>query len=252
MAAGYDAAAPAWSAGPETVYTALAVGMWRAAEVGLRGARVLDLGAGTGAAGLAALDAGAAEVVAVDLAAAMLRRCGPRIRPVIADVRRLPFRPGTFEVACAACCLGHLPDPVEALHELHRLDAVVVASAFPLGWTHPAKGAVDEQLGRLGYQPPAWYPDFKARTEPGVGDPDRLAGLARDAGLATVTVRQIVVETGVRTPELLVDWRLGMAHIAPFVATLGPGERDALHCAAAAELRGAPSLDIPLLVLTAR
>ena len=58
----------------------------------LTGARVLDLGAGTGVAGRAAVAAGSTEVVAADLALAPLRRGGPPVRPVSADATALPFR----------------------------------------------------------------------------------------------------------------------------------------------------------------
>jgi SAM-dependent methyltransferase len=71
-----DAAAGGWASGPGPMYTRLAEALIAAAPVPLAGRRVLDLGAGAGAAGRAALAAGAAQVVAADLATGMLRATG--------------------------------------------------------------------------------------------------------------------------------------------------------------------------------
>jgi ubiquinone/menaquinone biosynthesis C-methylase UbiE len=252
IGAAYQRAAPAWAAGPHRVYAALAAAMWAAGDRELVGARVLDLGAGTGVAGRAALDAGATAVVAVDLAPAMLADLGSGLSPVVGDARALPFAAAAFDVVAAACCLGHLPDPVQALRETRRVSAALVASAFVMGWTHPAKQVVDTELARHGYRAPAWYEQFKNRTEPRVGDPDRLAELARSGGYRDVTVRQIDVDTGVVDPGALAGWRLGMAHIAPWMTLLPPGERRAIHATVTAALDRAPPLQIPLLVLSAR
>jgi hypothetical protein len=56
--ASYDAAAGGWASGPGPMYARLAGALIAAAPVPLAGRRVLDLGAGTGAAGRAALAAG--------------------------------------------------------------------------------------------------------------------------------------------------------------------------------------------------
>jgi ubiquinone/menaquinone biosynthesis C-methylase UbiE len=63
---------------------------------------VLDLGAGTGVAGRAALAAGARLVVSVDFAAGMLRGCAAGLHPVAADAGALPFRDGCFGLVLAA------------------------------------------------------------------------------------------------------------------------------------------------------
>ena len=55
MQRAYDRSADAWASGPEQVYTCLAQTLIDAAPVPLHGARVLDLGAGTGVASRAAL-----------------------------------------------------------------------------------------------------------------------------------------------------------------------------------------------------
>ncbi len=64
--AAYDAGADGWDAGPGPMYRDLARALVASAPVPVAGASVLDLGAGTGAVGAAALSAGAARVVAAD------------------------------------------------------------------------------------------------------------------------------------------------------------------------------------------
>ena len=73
-----------WADGPGPMYAQLARVLVAAAPVPLAGRLVLDLGAGTGVAGRAALAAGARRVVAADLSEGMLRhggRRGARSRP---------------------------------------------------------------------------------------------------------------------------------------------------------------------------
>ena len=89
------------------MYAQLARVLVAAAPVPLAGRLVLDLGAGAGVAGRAALAAGARRVVAVDLSEGMLRRGGGG-RPVAADAVALPFRDGSFDLVVAAFCLNHL------------------------------------------------------------------------------------------------------------------------------------------------
>lgn len=251
MRAAYDRSADAWASGPEPVYERLADVLVAASPLRLSGARVLDLGAGTGVAGRAARARGASDVVAVDLAEAMLQRARGSARPVVADAVALPFRDASFRLVIAACCLGHLPDPVAALRETRRVGTAVVASAFEAGWTHPAKAVVDDALREYGFRAPAWHSTLKDETEPLVDDPARLAGLAAAAGYRDVQVEAIRVPAAA-DPASLAAWRLGMAHVAPFLQALSPAQRAAVRQAAEAALVGAPPLVVPLLVLAAR
>jgi ubiquinone/menaquinone biosynthesis C-methylase UbiE len=252
----YDAAAGEWDGGPGRMYADLAAALGAEAGVPVAGRRVLDLGAGTGAAGAAALAAGAAGVVAVDVAPAMLRRCPPGLRPVVADAAALPLRAGSFDLAVAAFSLGHLDDIPGGLAEARRVCAALTASAFTPGWSHPAKQAVDDVLTAFGYQVPDWYQKFKRETEPRAADARWLAEAATAAGFARVRVRTVLVATAVATPPQLASWRLGMAHVAPFLAGLSPARRDRLTEAAEAAVsravlaQGGP-LEVPMLVLTA-
>ena len=240
----YHLSADAWRRGPAGLYAGLADALLDHAQIALGGVRVLDAGAGTGVAGDAARARGAATVVAVDVAPAMLPATA-----VVADLVRLPFGDNAFDLAVAGFVLGHLPEPEPGLRELRRVSAALLVSAFAEGWTHPAKQVVEQVLAGHGYHPPAWYAAFKNGTERRVGDPDRLAGLARAAGYTDARVERIDVAVGPATPADLVAWRLGMAHHAPFVATLAPAAEKAVRLEAERQLLDAPPLIVPMLVL---
>ena len=253
IAAAYGASATAWARGPDAMYRRLADAMLARSPVPPAGARVLDLGAGAGACTRAALAAGAGSVVATDLSAAMVRALTPAQVPrVAADAAALSFADGAFDLVTAACVLGHLPDPVRALREAGRVAPALVASAFLIGWTHPAKSAVDDAMRAFGYAPPTWYARMKSTTEPLVDDPDRLRGLAIAAGWAEPVVDVVHVRSGLRTPGELAAWRLGMAHLAPFLASLAPGDRVDAQRAAERAVVGLDEPVIPLVVLSAR
>jgi SAM-dependent methyltransferase len=252
LRAGYAAAAGWWAAGPERVYAPLAAALVGASAAPVAGARVLDLGAGTGVAGRAALAAGARHVVAADVAAPMLRLCAPPLRPVAASATALPFRSGSFDLVVAAFVLSHLPNLAAGLAEVRRVGLGLAASAFMSGWTHPAKAAIDAVLSEFGYRPPPWYAAFKHGTEALAGDPAQLAASARAAGFTGVRVQTITVRTGVTAPQEIVSWRLGMAHTAPFVQSLDPPARARIRRNALAAVAGCPPLTVPMLVLTSR
>jgi ubiquinone/menaquinone biosynthesis C-methylase UbiE len=251
LRAAYDTAADEWAGGPEHVYARLARELIAHAPVPLVGRRVLDLGAGTGVAGRAALAAGAELVVAADPAVGMLRRGGAALHPVAADAAALPFRDGSFDLVVAAFCLSHLGSVPAGLREARRVGRAIAASAFAPGWTHPAKAAVDEELRRYGYRPPGWYVRLKQDIEPPAGDPVLLAQQAAAAGFRRVRLRTIAVPTGLATPAELAAWRLGMAHVSPFVGSLGVARRAALRRAAERVVAGTGPLVVSMVVLTA-
>lgn len=143
--------------------------------------------------------------------------------------------------------LGHVSDPVLALRETRRVGGGLLASAFNTDWTHPAKAAADQALLPFGFRPPPWYVLLKCETEPQVDDPDHLGAMAKAAGYRDVSVRTVQVAVGLNTPAQLAQWRLGMAHVAPFVQFLPSSQRAAVELA----LVGAPPLVIPMVVLAA-
>jgi 2-polyprenyl-3-methyl-5-hydroxy-6-metoxy-1,4-benzoquinol methylase len=263
LRAGYDVAARDWSDGPGRLYARLARVLVAAAPVPLPGAGVLDLGSGPGAAGRAALAAGAGQVVAADLSVGMLRRaadlCRPDLtggavwRPVAADAVALPFRDRSFDLVVAAFCLNHLASLTAGLAEARRVGAAIAASTFAPGWDHPAKGAVDEVLRSFGYQPPAWHVSLSPGSR--AGDPELLATHAAAAGFTDVQVRTTDVRTGLLTPAELASWRLGLAQVAPFLASLDGPDRAAVQRAAehaVAGLAGSAPLVVSMVMLTAR
>jgi ubiquinone/menaquinone biosynthesis C-methylase UbiE len=251
--AAYDLAAAGWDAGPGPLYADLARALLAQPGLPVAGRRVLDVGAGTGAAGLAALAAGAVSVVAADIAPGMLRRCPAALHPVAASATALPFADQSFDLAVAAFCLGHLDSIPDCLRELRRTCAAIAVSAFAPGWNHPAKSTVDDVLAAFGYRPPAWYLAFKEQREPRAAAASELHAEAARAGFADVRVSTVTVRTPLAAPAQLTSWRLGMAHVAPFAASLDPARRVALQREAEAALRAADCgpLVVAMLVLTA-
>ena len=246
--AAYDAAPRSWEAGPEPVYVAMANALAAHVAPLLTGARVLDLGAGTGVAGRAAVAVGATEVAAADLAVEPLRRCRPPLRPVAADATALPFRDQSFDVVLAAFSLTHAGRLDVALAESRRVGRALAATAFAPGWGHPAKTAVDAVLARFGYWPPPWYLTFKQDAEPQLGDTPLVHQLALDAGYRRVESRVIAVPTGLSTSAELAAWRLGMAHIAPFAGSLDIERQAELRLAAEDAVDGCEPLVVDVLV----
>lgn len=246
----YDRGATGWQTGPEAVYARLADALVSTAPIAMRGARVLDAGAGTAVASLAALSRGA-HVVAADISVGMLDHRDQRVAAVCADVARLPFRDNIFELVIAAFCLGHVGDPSLALKEMHRVGSALVASAFAPGWSHPAKTIVDEVMSGVGFVTPAWYARVKEDLEPTINDPAALSRLARTAGFDEVNVQRIDVDSGLSSPADIVNWRLGMAHLAPYVATLPPDVLQAARNQAETAVAGVGPVVIPILALSA-
>ena len=86
---------------------------------GPRGARILDVGCGTGH--FVAQLAGANAVVGVDLAAGMLRFARAKgIAPVLASGGGLPFRTGVFDIVLATSVIQLIPDGAGFVAELVR------------------------------------------------------------------------------------------------------------------------------------
>jgi hypothetical protein len=154
----------------------------------------------------------------------------------------------------AAFCLNHLTSMVPELREVRRVAPAIAASTFAAGWSHPAKDAVDRVLHAAGFRPPPWHQALKQDIEPRAGDPEFLARCAAAAGFGDVRVRTVTVATGLSSPAQLASWRLGMAHVAPFLRALDEAERTAIRRAAegaVARTRAGP-LQVPMVILAAR
>lgn len=255
IASAYSATAEAWPRGPDRIYGRFAEVVVGRSPVPLEGGRVLDVGAGTGAASRVALAVGAASVVAVDVAFGMLACDAPQRPPgVVGDALALPFAAWTFDAAVAAFSLNHLTDPASGLREMARVTrprGAILAAAFGDGDDHPVKAAVEQALVAWGWAPPPWYVTVQVEAAPRLAAPQACLAAATAAGLdATVDVVRVSF------PDLdarqLVATRLGLAQYDPFVASLPASDRTALVGTAVAALGEAvPPLMRSVLVLAA-
>jgi SAM-dependent methyltransferase len=242
----YSRTGSAWSDGPATIYDRLSEVMAAMLPTSLSGARVLDLGAGTGAAGRAAVGLGAGRVVALDAAIGLLE-VDRRSRPpaVVGDALALPFADACFDAVLAAFSFNHLVRPSAAFVEAARVLAAggsMAVSAYADDDTHPVKQAVDAACADHGWQRPEWYLRMQAEAAPKLATPERA--LVEAAGLPGAEARRVAVDFAGLAPEQLIAWRLGMAQVAPFLSTLPDAERATI----AAEARSRLGDDPPPLV----
>jgi ubiquinone/menaquinone biosynthesis C-methylase UbiE len=255
LAAAYSATGAAWQTGPSRVYDRLAESLVAASPVDLDGRLVLDVGSGTGAASRA-VDAVGGSAVACDLALGMLAAAVARghvVAAAAADARALPVRDGGVGAVVAAFSFNHLPDPARALAEAARVVApggAVLASAYAATDHHPAKDAVEQAAAELGWRPPAWAERLRADAIPHLATVERAGRAAEAAGLRA-EVEQVDVAFADLDAHDLVAWRLGMAQLAPFVATLPPPRQDELAQRAIELLGDAPALVRQMIVVAA-
>jgi len=104
-------------------------------------------------------------------------------------------------------------------------------------------------MREFGFVTPDWYLTLKRDTEPLVNDPEQLHALAVAAGWSRIEVTVQDVATGLVEPADLVDWRWGMAHLAPFVGSLPAGRRRAARDASESAVVAAGELVVPLAIL---
>lgn len=254
IAAAYSATGGAWECGPARVYDRLAEILIAHSPVPLAGGRTLDVGAGTGAASRAALAAGAAAVVAVDASFGMLSH-GSAARPaaVVGDALALPFTTSTFDASVAAFSLNHLRSPGAGLLEMARVTrrgGALLAATFATDDSHPVKDAVNQALAACGWVAEPWYASLKAEAIPRLATPQACADAAEAAGLDAEVEAVQVPFTEFHAADL-VEWRLGLAQHAPFVAGLSPEERHDMVTDALNRLGEPPSLVRSILVVSA-
>jgi ubiquinone/menaquinone biosynthesis C-methylase UbiE len=248
--AAYDATGAAWDDGPRRVYDQLAVALLDRSPVPFDRAVALDAGAGTGAATAEMMRRGA-RVTAIDLSVGMLRRIAGAV--AVGDVVRLPIRSDTVDIAVAAFVLNHLPHPVHGLRELARVTrpgGAVLVSVFGQAPAHPSKEAIDAVAAHHGFTAPDWYRQMKDTFELQATTPEALTTLARQSGLEDAEARLVTV-TPAMTDADVVSWRLGMAHLAPFVASLPTEEARTLADDACLAVAGMPPLEIAMVTLVA-
>lgn len=252
LAAAYSATGPAWQAGPGPLYDRLAEVVVNLAPVSLHGRFVLDVGAGTGAASRAVVRRGG-HPVALDVAAGMLAVCRAAGLPaLVGDARSLPLRDHAVGGVVAAFSLNHVDQPHVALREALRVTAPggpIVVSAYAADDGHPVRDAVNDALRRHGWAEPGWYDGLRSGALTGLATAQRCAAAARAAGL-DATVREVRVAFPELDAAALVEWRLGMAQAAPFLAALPPRARAAVRRDARRRLGDAyPTLVRSILVI---
>jgi len=256
IADAYSAAATSWRGGPAVVYERLAAVVVAHSPVSLRDADVIDIGAGTGAASYAALNAGARRVLAVDAAAGMLAIDAPRRPPsIVADATHLPVAATSFDVALAAFSFNHLYDPAAGFLEAARVvkrDGAIVASAYAADDRHPVKEAVEQALRDQGWTPQPWQTEMYRARAPLLATVDRCAEVVRSAGL-DATITKVRVGFPNLTARQWVTWRLGMAQHAPFVAALAAHQRQRVVSGALHRLgNDAPPLVRSIMIIAVR
>ena len=226
VTAAYDATGTAWARGAARVYDRLAEELVGASPVPLAGRLVLDVGAGTGAAARAVARRGG-RPVRLDRSAGMLRAGDGRSPRLVADATALPVADGSVDGAVAAFSLNHLPSPhagLRAMRRACRRGSPLLAAAYAAEDDHPAKAAVERAATEAGWRPPPWYADLRTSVVGQLATVDGMAVATHRAGVAGEVERLDVTLDGLG-PDDLVAWRLGMAQLAPFLATLGPSDR---------------------------
>jgi SAM-dependent methyltransferase len=252
----YEGVAAAWAGGPAAMYDKLASVAITSTAKSLRGASVLDVGAGTGAL-CRALKAAGAVPIAVDMSGDMLGLIGDvALGSVVGDMCALPFCDNGFDAAVSGFAISHIDTPERALAEMSRVvrpSGQVIAAVFGEVSVAASKDAVDEVARNFGFDPPAWYVQLKTRTEPRSNTPALLGACARAAGLQDIDVADLFVDSGLDTPESIAAYRTGLAHLAPFVASLPGSQRDDFlrRAVAAVRERGQP-VRPRVLVLSSR
>jgi ubiquinone/menaquinone biosynthesis C-methylase UbiE len=242
VADAYSRTGAAWQAGPGAIYDRLAEVLVDCRPDHFAGRVVLDLGAGTGAASRAITAAGGVPI-ALDAAYGMLA-ADHHTRPpaVVGDAYALPLRDDAFDAVVAAFSLNHLDDPAAGLREAARVTrrgGALLASAYADDDSHPVKQAVESAAREAGWQVPQWYTHVRAATVPQLATVASARDVLAHAGLQG-TVHKHAVRFDDLGPEQLLAWRFGMAHIAPFVATLDDDERAAMVDRARQRLEDVP------------
>ena len=254
VGAAYSATGAAWQHGPARVYERLAEVLVAAAPMSLAGRVVADVGAGAGAASRAIAAVGG-RPIAFDLAPGMLRVDKANRPPAaVADGRALPVASRSLDAVVAAFTFNHLSDPHLALTEAARVlvpDGCLLASVYADDDGHPAKAAVDTAAAEAGWRPAAWVDDLRLTAMPLLATPKLAMAAAARSGF-TASADVVAVPFPHLTPEDLVAWRLGMAPMAPFVASLPLARRRAIEARALDLLGAAEFLVRRVVVLVAR
>ena len=116
----------------------------------------------------------------------------------------------------------------------------------------PAKDAIGTVVDAAGYVAPDWFGTFKAVREPLSGSVEALSKAATSAGLVEIDAFDVDVDISALGAEGLADYRLGMAHVQPFIDALDQTRRAEVRAEAIAAAAPFLAVPMPMLVLVAR
>ncbi|HVV77823.1 MAG TPA: class I SAM-dependent methyltransferase [Mycobacteriales bacterium] len=221
----YAGAAKRWAEGATIVYRPIAHDLLAASPHRLTGRTVVDAGAGTGVVSDRLSELGA-RPVAIDMSHDMMAWNAVRRPPAaVADVNRLPLHDGAVDDMVAAFVFNHVTQPEAAIAEAARVirpGGALLARVYSNSSRSEVRDALDLAQQSEGWRAPKWYVQLKQSAARLLGSAENMAATASAAGLAEVTVDECAVEVGVTKADQLVDYRLGQAQFAAWLATFDP------------------------------
>jgi ubiquinone/menaquinone biosynthesis C-methylase UbiE len=226
-----------------------------AARVGA-GMRVLDLACGPGLVASRAAEHGALPV-GLDFSSAMIalaRADHPDVRFEEGDAEALPFIDGSFDAVVANFGVHHVPDPVRALAEAHRVLRPGGRVAFTT-WAAPAENIA----WRFLFDAIEAHGDLEAADTPPPGgslrSPEELLRVLNAAGFTETEARRVRGEWRVATPGDLVEgFRRGTVRTAALIGAQSSSALPAIEAAiarAGAAYRDADGLAVPIVAILA-
>ena len=148
----------------------------------------------------------------------------------------------------------HLVDPQVALREAVRVvrrGGPVLATAYAADDHHPVKAAVEAAAAALGWRTPRWVEAMRAAASPLLATVAGALAVAAHVPLTDARAEAVAVDFGDLSPTELIEWRLGMAQMAPFVGELDVATRHRLVTLARDALGDGPPLVRRIIVLHA-